>query len=218
MYKRSVLVVEDEDFLRGLLAEFLDSAGFSVTTAANALDAKRIISHLDPDALVLDINLGRGPNGFDIALATQKTSPEIAIVFLTDLPDPRFAGIEDGKLPKNIAYLNKTMLEDVNTLLDALEATLTEKNIKNYRHDLDSERPLANLSRTQIQILQLMAAGKSNKQIAQLRKRSLAATESAISRTLDALGIGNSEEGNLRTEAVKRYLAVTKLPPEFANA
>ena len=212
MFRRSVVVVEDEDFLRGLLATTLEAAGFNVGTASNALDARRVIKNMDPDALVLDINLGRGQNGFDIAEATRQVAPEVAIVFLTDMPDSRFAGKEPKALPKNIAYLNKTLLEDTNTLTDALEAVLTDKNIKAFRHDELANRPFANLSRTQIQIIQLLADGNTNSQIASIRQRSLAATESAIARTLEAMGINTKAEGNARVEAVAQYLAIMNTP------
>ena len=67
MYQRNIVVVEDDDLLRSLLADSLERAGFRVTTAANAADARRAIHTADPDAVVLDIDLGQGPNGFDIA-------------------------------------------------------------------------------------------------------------------------------------------------------
>jgi DNA-binding NarL/FixJ family response regulator len=212
MFSRSVVVVEDEDFLRGLLATTIEAAGFNVGTASNALDARRVIKNMDPDALVLDINLGRGQNGFDIAEATRELAPEIAIVFLTDMPDARFAGKDPKTLPKNIAYLNKTLLEDTTTLVSALEAVLTETNVKSFRHDELENRPFANLSRTQIQIIQLLAQGNTNQQIADIRQRSLAATESAIARTLDAMGVDSKAEGNARVEAVAKYWAVMNQP------
>ena len=212
MYRRSVVVVEDQDFLRGLLATTLEAAGFTVGTASNALDARRVIKNMDPDALVLDINLGRGQNGFEIAESTREIAPEVAIVFLTDLPDARFAGKDAKSLPKNIAYLNKSMLEDTNTLTEALEAVLTDKNVKAFRHDELANRPFANLSRTQIQIIQLLSQGNTNAQIAAIRQRSLAATESIIARTLEAMGIDTKSDGNARVEAVSKYLAIMNTP------
>ena len=67
MYKRMVTVVEDNDLMRSLLATVLESAGFQVSTAANASDARRVIASVDPDAVVLDIDLGDGPNGLDVS-------------------------------------------------------------------------------------------------------------------------------------------------------
>lgn len=209
-FSRSVVVVEDDAFLRSLLADSLEKAGFHVSTAASAADAKRIIRVVDPDAVVLDIDLGPGPNGFDIAENLRKESSEVAIVFLTSLPDPRFAGLDGKAVAKDVAYLNKHLLADTSTLVDALEAVLVERDVKSYRHHELSDRPLANLSRTQIQVLQLLAEGMTNQQIADIRKRSLAATESAVTRTLEALGIEAQSEQNVRVAAAMRYAGVIK--------
>jgi DNA-binding NarL/FixJ family response regulator len=210
-FARSVVIVEDDSFLRSLLADTLERSGFEVSTAASASDAKRIIKVANPDAVVLDINLGVGPSGFDIADNLLKTSPDVAIVFLTSMPDPRFAGRDSDSIGKNIAYLNKHLLSDSSVLVDALESVLTERGVKNFRHHELSERPLANLSKTQIQVLQLIAEGKSNQQIADLRKRSLAATESSITRTLEALGIDASATQNVRVAAAIKYVRSSSL-------
>ncbi len=210
VFTRSVVVVEDDAFLRSLLADSLEKSGFDVSTAASASDAKRIIRVIDPDAVVLDIDLGPGPNGFDIADNLRKAAKDVAIVFLTSLPDPRFAGRDEKAVYKNSAYLNKHLLSDTSTLVDALESVLTERGVKGYRHHELEDRPLVNLSRTQIQVLQLIAEGKTNQQIADLRKRSLAATESAVTRTLEALGVDAQAEQNVRVAAAMRYAGVVK--------
>ena len=80
MYSRHVVVVENEPLMRDLIGKTLESAGFKVTTAANAADAKRVHLAVDPDAMVIDIELGPGPDGFDLATAVVAESPEIAII------------------------------------------------------------------------------------------------------------------------------------------
>ena len=211
-FSRSVVVVEDDAFMRSLLADSLDKAGFEVSTAASAADAKRLIKVVNPDAVVLDIGLGPGPDGFDLAENLRKLTPDIAIVFLTSLPDPRFAGRDDKAVYTNAAYLNKHLLSDSNTLVEALEAVLTERGVTGFRQHESVDRPLVNLSKTQIQVLQLVAQGKTNQQIADIRKRSLAATESAITRTLEALGIDTRAEQNVRVAAAMRYVGVVRNP------
>ena len=211
---RSVIVVEDDAFLRSLLADSLEQVGFEVSTAASAADAKRIIKVINPDAVVLDINLGPGPDGFDIAENLRKSSPDIAIVFLTNLPDPRFAGRDSKVVSKNTAYLNKHLLSDTNTLVEALESVLTERGVADFRHHELAGRPLVNLSKSQIHVLQLIAQGKTNQQIADARQRSLAATESAITRTFEALGIDAKAEQNVRVKAAVNYVALIKNLPE----
>lgn len=207
---RSVIVVEDDAFMRSLLADSIEKYGFEVSTAASAADAKRLMKLVDPDAVVLDIDLGPGPTGFDIADNLRRTAPDVAIVFLTSFPDPRFAGQESNSVYKNVAYLNKHLVSDTSTLIEALESVLVERGVGQYRHHELKDRPLANLSRTQIQVLQLIAAGKTNQQIADLRKRSLAATESAVTRTLEALGVDARADQNVRVAAAMRYAGVVK--------
>ena len=203
-YKRTVVVVENDDFVRSLIADSLDGAGFDVATASNGLDAKRMMSSVDPDAIILDIDLGNGPTGLDVAAQITITNPEVGIVFLTDLPDPRFAR-EKHEVKKNQAYLNKKLLADSVTLVEAIEAVLMETGIDDFRHDKFDGRPLANLSRTQLEILKLLSEGKTNQQIADARGRSLSATESAVTRTLEELGIPKDAELNVRVVAACKY-------------
>jgi DNA-binding NarL/FixJ family response regulator len=206
MYKRMVVVVENEDFIRSLIAGYLENAGFRVSTAATGSEAKRIIDSVDPDAVVLDIDLGYGPSGIDIADWLTGRADDIAIVFLTSFADPRFAGRDSKALHPRAAYLNKNMLRDADVLVEALETVLNDKDVTGVRHDRLDNRPLAGLSSTQIQILQLVAEGKTNQQIADIRKRSLAATESAITRTLKALGIETDSDVNSRVLATRIYI------------
>lgn len=206
MYMRSVVVVEDDDLVRSLIASHIESAGFQVAVASNFTDAMRLIKVVDPDAVVLDIELGPGPNGFDIAERLWKKSDEMAIVFLTSLSDPRIKETSIKRNQSGVAYLNKHMVTNASVVIDALEAALTDTVGAAHRHDLAVDRPLAQLSNLQLQILRLMAEGKTNQQISDLRGRSLAATESAISRTLKALKIDTTSDLNTRVLAAREYI------------
>lgn len=208
MFGRSVLLVEDEALLRELLAHALESRGFLVATAASAADAKRVFAQIDPDAVILDVDLGRGPNGFDVAEAIRRQAPHTAIVFLTNLPDQRFAITEPDTLPKGIAYLRKSALTDIDTLIGALDATLRGQGLDEYRHDRDSDRPLGTLTRKQIQVLRLVAQGKTNAQIAAERGVTVKAIEDTVGRLCAALDIDTSAEGNARVAAARRILGL----------
>ena len=65
--------------------------------------------------------------------------------------------------------------------------------------------PIAKLSAGQLQVLQLVAKGMTNQQIADLRLRSLSATEALISRTFTSLGIDLGRDSNARILAVREY-------------
>lgn len=210
MYSRHVVVVENEPLMRDLIGKTLESAGFKVTTAANAADAKRVHLAIDPDAMVVDIELGPGPDGFDLAAAVIAESPEIAIVFLTNLPDPRLAGKDSKSVPKNAAYLRKSNLVDANELVDALNSVLKNEDASAYRHDLDAKRPLAELSAKQLEVLKQISDGLSNQQIADARGTSVRAVEGMVSRIFEALNIDVQDEGNSRVDAVKKFFIATR--------
>jgi DNA-binding NarL/FixJ family response regulator len=209
MLSRHVVVVEDEALLRDLIGKSLEGAGFKVATAANASDAMRACLATDPDAVVVDIELGSGPDGFEFAEALHKKTPDVGIVFLTNLPDARFAGRDAKNLPKNVAYLRKSQLTDTSELVNALESVLTDSSALIPRHDLQANRPMAELSKRQISVLQLLALGNSNSQIADQRGTSVRAVEGIISRIFSVLSIDPAAEGNARVEAAREYLTVS---------
>ena len=210
MYSRHVVVVENEPLMRDLIGKTLEASGFKVTTAANAADAKRVHLAVDPDAMVIDIELGPGPDGFDLASAITTASPEISIVFLTNIPDPRVVGKDAKNIPKNAAYLRKSNLVDTNELIDALNSVLKNEDASKFRHDLDSQRPLAKLSKKQLEVLKQISDGLSNQQIADARQTSVRAVEGMVSRIFEALNIDVQDEGNSRVDAVKKYFLATR--------
>ena len=205
MSKRFVVVVEDEPFLRSLISGALDSAGFEVQSVGTAAEARKLFNKRDPDAAILDIDLGSGPTGLDIGEALLAQSPGTAVVYLTMLSDPRVINPKSGLVNPRAAYLNKRRLSNTEELIEALEAVLHDQDVSEYRHDLNPDSPLAKLSAGQLQVLKLVASGKTNQQIAEIRKRSLSATEALISRTFASLGIELGRDSNARILAVREF-------------
>lgn len=218
MESRSILVVEDEPLLRELIAAALEARGFVVETAATAADAKRAFLRGDPDGVIIDVDLGPGPNGFDLAEVLQRVTPDVPMLFLTNLPDPRFADRDPDGIPKGVSYLRKSAITDLDSLVVALDAALRGSAGVESRHDRDARRPLAGLTRKQIAVLQLLADGKSNAQIAAVRGTTVKAVEDTIHRISLALGIDPTLQGNSRVAVARRYLEVTSGHPGQGNA
>lgn len=204
--QRSVLVVEDEPLIRNLVATQLRAEGFEVITAENAVDARKKADAHDPDVALLDIELGNGPTGFDLSAILRKQDPGIAIVFLTHLPEPRLIGLDNKIVPKNAAYLVKDKISDPGILTEAIEAALRDRVGEHLRDDKHSESKFSSISRSQIQVLQLMAAGLSNQQIADQRGTTIRAVENLIKRALEAAGIDDSQGLHTRVSASREYL------------
>lgn len=209
---RKVLVVEDDALLRSLIADGISGSGFTVAVAANAVEAKQVILNFDPDVAVLDIELGTGPTGLDIAEYITKQKPHIAIVMLTHLPDPRFAGEDSKSIPKRAAYIRKETITKPGALVEIIERVLRDEVHAELRQDLDPGRPLGALSKSQIGVMRSIALGLSNAEIAEQRDSTVRAVEQLIRRTLVAAGIEGDPSLSTRTSAARAYIEAAGLP------
>ncbi|MGI9187666.1 MAG: response regulator, partial [Gaiellales bacterium] len=116
-----VLVVEDNAFTRTTLCGALRDAGVDVVgDTGSAADAIRLARTLLPEAALLDLDLGDGPNGADVAVELRTLAPDIGIVILTSYEDPRLTGRNLDHLPSNLVYLVKGNLDDSRTLSTAI--------------------------------------------------------------------------------------------------
>lgn len=209
---RRILVVEDDPMTRGLLAEVLEAAGFVVVSVSTAADARRAAAASDPDGLVLDVDLGPGPNGFDVADALLASYPHLGVLFLTHLPDARFAGRDMASLPAGAGYVRKERLSEPGALVSAVDSALRGAAVTQPRDDRDPARPMGALTATQIEVLRMIAQGMSNKQIAEARGTSLQAVVRTIARAMEGIGAPGSAEGNARVMAARHYMAAAGFP------
>ena len=98
--RRHLLVVDDDDRIRELLKEYLTRRGFRVSTAADAVGARRLMGALRFDLLVLDVMMP-GEDGFSITRWLRGRPGEAGatpVVILTarGRPDDRIEGLRLG--------------------------------------------------------------------------------------------------------------------------
>lgn len=60
VWQRSLLILEDEQLVASLLANALESHGFTTGNRSSAVEAKKYVEQMDPDGVLIDINLGGG--------------------------------------------------------------------------------------------------------------------------------------------------------------
>lgn len=78
------LVVEDDPAVALVVCEILRDRGLMVSHASNRVAAcQRIVTLPTLDALILDINLREGANGFDVGRFARQVIPELAIVYIS---------------------------------------------------------------------------------------------------------------------------------------
>jgi signal transduction histidine kinase len=84
--RRHVLVIDDDDSVRGVLVELLIEAGYEVSAAIDGLDGLAIIEQLEPDAAVIDF-LMPGMNGVEVARRARTMFPRLPVVFVSGYSD-----------------------------------------------------------------------------------------------------------------------------------
>lgn len=82
---KEVLVVDDEGLICALLELTLTEAGFVVTRASCGAEALAVLDRAGGafDALVSDVRLGNGPDGWAVAERARVVAPGIPVVFMT---------------------------------------------------------------------------------------------------------------------------------------
>lgn len=211
MFTRRILIVEDEHILRDLLVEACSNRGFEARGAASFARAQQVFGEMDPDLVILDIDLGAGPSGFDFGRLLERDHPEIPRLYLTRFVDLRIAGYQDEPTGR-VGYLHKRALESLDVLIEAIQEMFKD-GVEPRRDDRQSDRPLASLSGAQIDVLRLASSGLSNGSIALYRSTSEKAIEGLWTGIYRVFGLDRAEGVNLRTAALIKYAEAGGPPP-----
>lgn len=119
-----LLIVDDDERIRGLLQKFLIRNGFLVSSARDAAHADRILSGLDFDMIVLDVMMP-GEDGVSYCKRLRAAREDLPILLLTAKADTqdRILGLEAGAddyLPK--PFEPKELLLRINSILRRVPA------------------------------------------------------------------------------------------------
>ncbi|UAB88908.1 response regulator [Ruegeria sp. SCSIO 43209] len=91
-----LLIVDDDERIRDLLKKFLMRSGFLVTAARDAAHARRVLSGLDFDLIVLDVMMP-GEDGVSLTRSLRDThSTPILLLTAKGETEHRIAGLEAG--------------------------------------------------------------------------------------------------------------------------
>ncbi len=147
-----ILVVDDDDGIRNLVKQYLNENNFLITNANSAEDAKKKISIIKFDLIVLDIMMP-GKSGLDFTLENKgKINTPIILLTAKGEADERIEGLETGAddyLPKPFEpkelvlriknILNKTKSKDQKRIIEFgnikidLNKSLIIQNKKEYK-------------------------------------------------------------------------------------
>lgn len=120
MSNKSVLVVDDDTSIRGMVRSVLHREGFEVEEVAGGNDAIALMAEKSYDAVVLDVMMGEG-NGEDVlrALAAMRPGHKCVVVISAAAP----AVIDQLAISNVQAKLRKPF--DIAQLVEAIRECLT---------------------------------------------------------------------------------------------
>ena len=205
-----LLIVEDDKILLTMMSGALTSEGFNVLAASDAQSAMQYFDKARPDVVILDIDLGAGPSGIDLANKMRQISGRIAIVFCTSFKDMRFIQGDYLKYPLHTVVLKKADVVNIEKFSNAInEAVELIRESDESKPDNLHEKYYKDLTALEIELLTLIAGGHSNKQVAAEKGISLKSCENAIARLAKKLEIPAAEQSNQRVLLTRKYLELS---------
>jgi DNA-binding NarL/FixJ family response regulator len=210
-----VVLAEDLFLLRDGLVRMLQAFGFEIAAAVESgPELTRALAELRPDVAVVDVRLPptHTDEGLQCALAARRERPGLPVLILSQHVERLYARelLADGD--GGVGYLLKDRVFDAGQFVDAVHrvaaggTAMDPQVISQLLARRSVERPLSVLTARELQVLELMAQGRSNTAIA----AQLVVTERAVakhtSNIFAKLGLEVSDDDNRRVLAVLAYL------------
>ena len=192
-----VVIIDDHAIVREGLKRALISAGYDVASeAASLAEARAVIAHINPDVIIVDLNLPDG-SGFDIIVWARKISKSLGIVVLTLSEDAShlIAAMHAGAS----AFVNKgAPIVELLAAIDFSTKSPLSFSAKGLNRAISQEHVSFQLTPREFDILALLPTGATTKMIA----RELFLSQSTIKTHLAS--IYRKMEVTNRTAAVNK--------------
>jgi DNA-binding NarL/FixJ family response regulator len=175
---QSVLVVEDDDACRELVAESLRHAGFACIDASSAEEALALLSVEAPAAAVVDVCLPR-VSGYELCRLLLERSPPVRVLFVS------------GERADSLDRIAGLLLGADDYVVKPFDP---EELVARVRAVLRRAAPVAavdpgGLTPRELQVLRLLAGGRDQQQIAAELVISPRTVGTHIERILHKLGV-----------------------------
>ena len=120
-----ILIIDDEQQLRGLLARIISLEGYDVTEAADCASGLKALRRCDPDVVLCDVKLPDG-NGVEMVAKIKEAAPSAEVILLT-----AYGNIPDGvQAIKNGAFDYITKGDDNNKILPLLSRAVEKARMQ----------------------------------------------------------------------------------------
>jgi DNA-binding NarL/FixJ family response regulator len=210
-----VVVGEDQPLVRAGVVHALEEDGFAVVAVAgDAPDLLRKTRAHKPDVVVTDIQMppDSTDDGLRAAIEIRATQPDVGVVVLSQFLEDRYALDLVGDRAEGVGYLLKTRVGDLALFTDAIRrvarggSALDPEVVQRMVGRRRAGSPLDDLTPRELQVLGLMAEGRSNHGIADELIVTVPAVERHITSIFGKLGLRAVPEDHRRVLAVLEFL------------
>ena len=171
-----------------------------VGEASDAAEALEKIPQTSPDVAVLDVRLGDGPSGIEVCREIRSHHPDVACIMLTSFADDEalFASIMAGASGYVLKQIRGGELVNAIHRVAAgeslLDSAVTARVLERLRNPPEEVDPLAELTLQERRILDLIADGLTNRQIAEIMFLAEKTVKNYVSHLLAKLGMARRSE------------------------
>lgn len=195
-----VFLLDDHEIVRRGLKELLESEGFEVAgEAGTAEEALARVPAVQPDVAVLDVRLPDG-DGVTVCRELRSRCPDLPCLMLTSFADDEalFDAIMAGASGYVLKQLRGSDLVDAVRQVAAgkslLDPTATARVLERLRDGAPTDEKLAQLSEQERRILELLAEGLTNRQIAERMYLAEKTVKNYVSNLLSKMGMQRRTE------------------------
>lgn len=129
MNNHTILIVDDEENVSGLLSKILSKKGYTALTADNGINAINIIESRRVDIVITDIKMP-GMSGIELLRKVKSTDPLIKVIIITAFATLETA-IEALKIGANDYIIKPFDIEEIINSVKRLEADMEEYTLFN---------------------------------------------------------------------------------------
>jgi DNA-binding NarL/FixJ family response regulator len=214
-----VVVADDAVILREGLARLLEEAGFEVVgLAADADDLYSLVERMSPDVAIVDIRMPptHTDEGLRAAKLVRARWPHVGILVLSQYVQARYAVELLAQGTERVGYMLKDRVSDLEELAasvrrvaegaSVLDPAVVAQLVGQRRK---GDTPLEDLTERELEVLALMAEGRSNKAIAERLFITEHTVEKHVKNIFATLRLPPSDDDHRRVLAVVTFLNAT---------
>jgi DNA-binding NarL/FixJ family response regulator len=211
-----VVVADDSVILREGLARLLDEAGLEVVgLAGDADELCALVERTRPDVAIVDIRMPptHTDEGLRAARQIRERWPQVGILVLSQYVQARYAVELLAHGTEGVGYLLKDRVSDLDELSSSvrrigegasvLDPAVVAQLVGQRRK---GDTPLEDLTERELEVLSLMAEGRSNKAIAERLFITEHTVEKHVKNIFATLRLPQSEDDHRRVLAVVTFL------------